>query len=311
MVNNSIISKEGKNTALYRIFTGNSSLSSTSYLAPSKFKIGINNSDLLITDTNLTYPVPVEAGTLCDSGANTFTGTAGGSNSTANTTTYKETTGSADVTAQNLIANGTSASKTWTKASLTNAIVTTKPFALWLYIKDQTTLNKFLTAGTALEIRFRTTGDGATLYYSYTRTAAQLSLLWNWISSNTANVSTLTAGAGGPPSGTINEAVIIITTNNATDTFAAGDVIYDALRQWDYADTLFSFSSGYPTFDTSLVETNVRGYLSSVQALGFLIDGITTVNEDTTPKTMNLAKMEGDSKSNADEFAFIFVNNIE
>lgn len=310
MVNNSIITTEGKNTLLYRAFTENANLSATSNLAPSRFKVGIDNSDVLISDTNLTYAVPISAGTICDDGSNAFTGSAGGDNTTDNTTTYKEVTGTTDNTSQNMIANGTDSAKIWTKASLTSAIVSTKPFALWLYIKDQTTLDKFLTAGTAFEVIFRTTGDAANKYYSYTRTKAQLSLLWNWISSNTALVSSLTTGAGGAPSGTINECMIIINTNNSTDTFVAGDVLYDALRQWASTDLVKAFSTSYPTFDTSLIQTTIRCYLTSLEGLGFYINSVGLFNQDTTPKTMNLAKMEGDSKSITDEFAFVIVNRV-
>lgn len=315
MVNNSIITTDGKNTLLYRGFTNNGSLSAVSNLSPELFKIGINNADITISDTILTFSVPVTTGTINDTGANTLTGSTGGDNTTDNIVTFKQATGTTDNKAQNLIANDTNVSKIWTKASLTSAIVTTKPFALWFYIKgnaltDTTTYDKFKTTGTALEIRFRTTGDAANKYYSYPRTKAQITYGWNWITSNTVLVSALTEGAGGVPSGAINELVIIVTTNNATDTFVAGDVIYDVLRQWATSDLVKVFTTGYPSFDTSLNQTTIRCYLNSLEGLGFLIDSFALVNQDTVPKIMNIVKMEGQSKSITDEFLFIVVNRI-
>ena len=310
MTNNSIITTDGKNALLYRAFTVNASLSATSNLAPTVFEVGISNNDITVSDTSLTFPIPISTGTICDAGNNSFTGSLGGTNSTNNTTTYKEVTGTSDNTSQNLIANNSSVSKTWTKAALTASLVSSKPFAAWFYIKDATTLSKFLSSGTALELRFRTTGDAANKYYSYTRTAAQLTVLWNWVSSNTANVSTLTLGAGGAPSGALNEAVIIITTNNATDTFIAGDVLYDALRQWSASDLIKAISAGYPTFDTATKSVTIRCYLNSLEALGFYLNSLALYNQDTAPKITNLTKINGESKSITDEFAFTIVNRV-
>ena len=43
--------------------------------------------------------------------------------------------------------------------------------------------------------------------------------------------------------------VIKITTNNATDEFVAGDVIYDLLRTLTYADTVKDYVTDYPLID--------------------------------------------------------------
>jgi hypothetical protein len=310
MVSNSIVTNDGKNIMLYRAFTANTSLSASSNLAPTKFKVGIDQADVTVADTDLTIPVLIGNGTVNDNGANVFTGSLGGTTSTINTSTYKQGSATGDNSSQNLLANGTNVSKVWTKAALTNAMVLTKPFSAWIYILDATTLAKFATAGTALEFRFRTTGDGATLYKSYTRTAAQLTQGWNYITSGSTLVSGLTNGAGGPPSGTINECVILITTNISTDAFITGDVVYDLLRQWAAADVLGSYSSGYPSFNTSSKQVTIRCYLNSLQASGFLINSLGLFNEDTAPKSMNLAKFSAESKSDSDEFAFVMVNRV-
>jgi len=192
MANDSIKTTKGKNVMLYRAYTENADLSSTEYLAPSKAKLGINNGTPLIADTNIDYPIPYANGTVNDDGSNTLTGSSGGDNSTDNTTTYKLGAGTSDNTAQNLIANNTSATKIWTISDLSSAgtnITITEPFAIWFYIKDSTALAKFKSSGTCLEIKL---GSDSSNYYSQTWTVADLAVGWNWITSNLTNVEDLT-----------------------------------------------------------------------------------------------------------------------
>lgn len=310
MENGSIFTANEKKKLVYRNYTANGSLSATLYLVATKFKVGIKNGTPNIADTNLDYAVPITDGTVNDPGDNNFAGTGGGDASTDNTTYFKEGAGVTDATAQNLIANDTSVTKTWTLNPLDANVVTTKPFALWLRITDAAALAKFKSSSTALEIRFRTNGDGATLYYSYVRTQAQLAVGWNWVSSNTALVSALTEGAGGAPSGNIDEFVIIVTTNNATDEFVTSDVVYDLLRQWATSDLIKSFVTGYPTLDLVNFEATTRCYLTSTEALGFNINGTGVFNEDSSVLMLSEDTMGADSKSSTDEFVYVLVDRV-
>ena len=150
-----------------------------------------------------------------------------------------------DDTAQNLIANNTNATKIWTIADLSSLgtnITQTQPFGLWIFIKDTTTLAKFITSGTALEIKL---GSDSSNYFSFTVTAANLATGFNWITSNTVNVEDLTET--GTVSGNVDTFIIEITTNNATDTFVAGDVVYDLLRQWAPSDLVKNMETGFPS----------------------------------------------------------------
>ncbi len=168
MANGSLINKTGKNIMLNRANTANGDLSATLYLAPTVFKIGINNETPALTDTDLDFAVPIENGTVCDNGDNELTGSSGGDNSTDNTDTFKEGAGEADVVSQNLIANNTSVTKIWTIADLSalgTNVTQTEPFALWLYIKDATALAKFKTSGTCLEVKL---GSAVGDYFSKT-----------------------------------------------------------------------------------------------------------------------------------------------
>lgn len=265
-----------------------------------RFKIGIGTTAPSISDTALEIAIPISDGTVNDNGDNTLTGSSGGDNTTDNTTTFKEGAGVTDDTAQNLIANNTNDTKIWTIANLaalgTN-ITGTEPFGKWLFIKDSTELAKFLTAGTALEIKL---GSDASNYFSFTRTAAQLTTGFNWITSNTVNVEDLTET--GTVSGNIDTFIIEITTNNATDTFVAGDVVYDLLRQWATTDLVKNVESGFPSYNSSTKEITDRMVLSLTEANGFPISEILIENLSNTGWSRDT--ITPFSKSNTEELRF-------
>lgn len=280
-------------------------LGTSSEATISRFKIGIGTTAPSISDTALEIAIPISDGTVNDDGSNLLTGSSGGDNSTDNTTTFKEGAGQVDVTAQNLIANNGNASKIWTIANLAAAGVVmsaTEPYGLWLYIKDATALAKFLTAGTTLSIKFRTNGDGATLFYEDTFTASQLAVGWNWITSNTTAVNGLAVGGGGAPSGVLNEFVITITTNNATDTFVAGDVVYDLLRQWATTDLVKNIETTYPSYNSSTKEITSRCVLTLSQANGFPLTEILIENVDGSGWSRDTFTLF--SKSSSEELRF-------
>ena len=281
------------------------------YTVPSLFMIGRNNSTPTTSSTGLDTPIPITDGTLIDPGSNSFTGSLGGTNTTSNTSLYKPGMSLSDNTGQNLLANGSSVSKVWTKTGLTNNFVTTKPFGLWLYIKDSTTLAKFKSSSTALEIRI---GSDASNYYYRTFTASTLTTGWNWITSNTTLVSALSTV--GTPGGTLNTFIIVITTNNATDTFAAptnptAEVVYDMARQWASTDTQKAFVSGYPSIDEVNMIVEIRGYIVSTEMNGFDFNSVALKNTDGTPIVSDIDVFSpAESKSDTDEFSIILKNQL-
>lgn len=303
MTNGSTLNTNHKQTALHRTYTDLVDISATQYLNPTKFKVGINNGTPNVGSSDLDYAVPISDGTTNDDGSNTLTGSNGGDNSTDNTTTYKAGGGNTDVTAQNLIANDTSVTKTWTIGDLSSAgtiIDATQPFALWLKIEDATQLAKFSIAGTALEVKL---GSDSSNYYSKTFVATDLAVGWNWITSNTTNVNALTET--GTVSGDVDTFIVEITTNNATDTFTTGNVIYDLLRQWAPSDLIKSFETGFPSLDYPKLQATIRMFLSTVEANGFDLNGLATFNEESTPKMTGEDTYPAESKSSTDEFAYI------
>ena len=295
-MSNSFITTKGNEIILKRAYTETADLSATEYLAPSKFKVGVNSSTYSISSTDLTHAIPITDGTVLDDGTNTLTGTTGADNSTDNIVRFKPVPGIAtpDLTAQNLNSNATSATKIWTIAALSTSATATQYTGCWIYIKDQTTLDYFVSA----EVKI---GSDTSNYYSKTYVVADLTIGWNWLDLQVLNTNTET----GTVTGAIDTLIIEIITNNATDNWTDADVIYDLLRQWEDSDLIGDFISGYPLFDLTNLEVEIQSFLNSVQGNGFDIDSVALFNEDTTQLMHSLGTINNSSKSNTDEFTFI------
>lgn len=294
---NAIVTDGGRSIMLYRANTENNDLSLTQYLPLSRLVPGINGSTPNVADNTINQPVPIEDGDTIDDGSNNFTGSNGGDNSTDNTTTFKEGAGNTDGTAQNLIANNTSATKTWT-LTLTTFPNTTDYTAPWFYIKDAAALAKFLSSGTCLEIKL---GSDSSNYYSETYEASDLAVGWNFL--NIGNLASLTET--GTVTGDIDTFIIEITTNNATDEFVAGDVVYDLLRQWTDADTQSEFRAGFPSIDFNTLTVTREVLIGTTKLNGFFVNNWLWQNLDSTPIGGAIALVDGDSKSSTDQWKII------
>lgn len=299
MTNISLKTTTGKVNDVYRSYTPNADLSSTERLPPTKIEFGILQTGSSIGSTSLNYPIPIADGTVNDDGSNTLTGSSGGDNSTDNTITFKPGANVTDDTSQNLIANSSSASKIWAISNLaTSGVVVdkTKRLGVWLYILDSTALNKFASSGTCLEFKI---GSDASNYYSITYEASDLSTGWNWLGTNKENLEDQTeTGTVGTP---IDYFEIEITTNNATDTFTAGDVVYDLLRTFDIDDVRVVFDSGYPTINTTTATATIQKTLGLAAANGFDINSCAFWNEDSAPKVHSIHQFTAKSKTDTEE----------
>lgn len=306
MATGTTITTNGRKSILYRAYT--TTPSTTEYLPPSQIKVGIDNQTPNIADTDLSNPIPIENGTVNDDGQQTMTGSNGADNTTDNTTTFKEGVSLTDDTAQNLITNATSASKTWTISNLASAgnnVIAAEPFGLWIYIKDATTLGYLASVGTAIEIKL---GSDVSNFYSLTLEDGDVVVGWNWINSGSTNVEDLTET--GTVSGNIDTFIIEITTNNATDSWNSADVVYDLLRQWDSADLLLDFETDYPSVDLTNLEVTMKAKITSEKAAGFNLDGIGWFNEDTSPLMTDESTITNDSKGDTDEWVVTKVNRL-
>ncbi len=303
MATGSTITNLGIDIIMDRLITAVPTLSTIS-----QFQVGVGTTTPAVADTALEIAVPIDNGTVNDNGDNTLTGSSGGDNTTDNTTTFKQGAGLSDATAQNLIANSSNATKIWTisdLSSLGNNITQTLPFGLWIFILDQTALDKFITSGTALEIKL---GSDSSNYFSLTKTAANLTTGFNWITSNTVNVEDLTET--GTVSGNVDTFIIEITTNNATDTFVAGDVVYDLLRTWAPSDLVKNMESGFPSDDTTAKEVTSRMVLLSTEANGFPITELGVFNTDGTIQIYSHDVITSRDKIDTVEIRFVQIDRF-
>lgn len=311
MANDSIITTNGKNTILYRAYTVNASLSGTTNLAPTQFKVGISGSAPNISNTDLNVAVPIDNGTVLNNGANIMSGSIGANNSTANTTTYKQGASQTDVTAQNLMSGSTNVLRLWSIDALSGSgsdAIISHYFGFWLYIKDATVLAKITNSsgsGSAVELRL---GDDQLNYYYRDWTKAELATGWNWLHSNGGSVGGL------PTIGTVSGSAeyfgLAITSGTSTDVYTTGDIIYDLLRQWDDDDLVKDFQSGYPTFDTTNIQVEQRCYLTTLQASGWNLNDLGIYNKDTSILMTGEDKFGTESKSDTDEFAYVVIDRI-
>lgn len=297
MATGTTITDVGRTIILNRLYS-----SSPTKTIPDYFKVGISNATPSTGSTDLDVPVPITAGTVNDTCEDAFTGSGGGSNTTDNTSIFKEGAVTSDDTAQNLITNTASATKTWTITPDTN-FTGTYMFGCWLYIADATTLAYFLSSGTCLEIRF---GSDASNYYSLTYTAADLSTGWNWIHSGGQAINALTET--GTVTGNIDTLVVVITTNNATDSWSSGDVIVDLFRTYQSSDLIKQAETNYPSLDTTNFEATTRFRLGPNEASGFSINSIGVFNSDG--EMFAEITMEANDKTDNDEFIIIPVDRI-
>jgi len=301
MATGSLSTRQQKKALLYRAYT--SSPTDTQYDPPEDIAVGINGTTPSENDTDLAVNVPIEDGTVNDDGSNQLSGVDGGDNTTDNTSTYKQGAGATENTAQNLIANDTDTNKAWhiTDLSVAGVICDGDDYtSIWLYIKDATALAK-LTTSDAVEVKL---GSTITDYYSKKWDAADIAVGWNFLTLGVLNTNTET----GTVAGDIDVLIIEINTNNATDEFVAGDVVYDLLRQWESTDLVKAFSAGYPSLDLINLEVTMKATLLSSEANGFLLDSAGTKNNDSY--LMDLHVHSSESKSTTDEFVYTIKDRI-
>ena len=300
MVNNSLINDEGLGIIFDRAFN-----SSSTFTVPTNNSFGVVQADVTTSTTSLSKIVPLLDGVTNDDGSNAFTGSSGGDNSTDNTSVFKEGGGNTDVTAQNLIANDTNADKIWVISDLSVAgtvIDGSKYWGFWLYIKDAAALAK-LSAG-ALQVRF---GSDSGNYYWFGFASSYFSVGWNWVSTNTVVNSGTESGSVGSP---IDYFYLKISTNNVTDTFVAGDVVYDLLRTWSLSDTLLALDSGYPNIDGSTFNVTYQYTVTAEKGNGYPLTGSLEQNTDASILTYGISKFPSKSKSSTDRFIFKYVDRL-
>ena len=299
MATTSVINNNKKKIYLYRGNTANDELYENQYRPDSQFKVGITNPDASATSIDLKMPINITEDTINDDGNINLTGSVGGENTTDNTTIFKHGPGAYDNIAQNLLTNTTSTDKIWTASVV--ELEPEKFLGLWIYISDATALGKI---NEDINIKLRNSGDTENYYYELNFNKGDLETGWNFISSYPTKIEDLETGSSGAPTGAINELIIKVVTENASDNFSEGDLVYDLLKSYTIDNIFKSFISGYPIIDLGNLEVEARAFLSTIEANGFFLNSFATFNDDDVPLMTSEETFAGESKSNIDEFTF-------
>lgn len=290
MVNGGVITNNGFKIIMDRTWHADGA---TTYTAPTKFKVGVGNSEVSITDTDIDTPIPItgtEVVDACDSTSGWSAGT--DSAVSLNTTRYKEGTGSLSLAKSGTAGTVMSMSKTTTSRDF----ATSKYLWLWVYIADLTDL---VSSGTAVVVRFGS--DGSNYYYKNVDISS-LAAGWNYITFSSA---TATGTTGTPTIGSCDYTYIAFNTDLAADTIAADRVLVDDLKLASDDDYAKAFETGYPAVTETTKEVEVQCYLASTQAYGHEINGFGIVNTDASPILFSEDTFTGESKSQTDEFLFV------
>jgi len=283
----------GRNILLNRLY-----LDAPTYTAPSKFKVGIESVTPTVNDNDLTRAVPILPSNVmdtCESISGWFPNLT--NTNTLNTTSYKTGTG-----AINLVKNDITSVDCNSLRGITAVDFTAKTYYGFFYLS--TSIYAILEPTTAaVEIRI---GIDSSNYYQFTRTKAQLSAGWNTISFTSSTAVTV----GTPTITACTYLSVGYYTSTITDITIDGDFIYDNLVLANAASYTKIFVSGYPSFNLATNEATIRCYLSSVEAIGYLIDSFGLFNTDIAPLMSETDTFGGESKSQKDEFALIKVVRV-
>ena len=161
--------------------------------------------------------------------ATTGWGASPGDSISLNTTTYQEGSG-----AINFIKGTIARIYSWMYKTITSVNVTGQTIKLWIYIKDQTTLNKI----SFVNVRLYSTYDTAAKWGSILN--ADLAVGWNLFSKHINDFNDI----GIPDITAITTLRVQVYTNNASDTISEGNLIYDFYRAGDYSPSSIIDLSG-------------------------------------------------------------------
>ena len=258
------------------------------------FQVGIGSTAPTSTDTSMETKVPIVNTELVDS-CDSITGFVDSADMTitVNTTTFKQGTGSL-----NLTKDGTSSTDASTVKTVTSLDFTSKEIELWYYVLDTTTLNLHETTD-CITINY---GSDSSNYYVWTKNKADLSVGWNRIGLlTTSNVDSTT---GTPSLTAMDYFKILITATSTGATWSAGAVAMDDIKIVSSDDYTKVDESGYPTVDYTTLTAELRSRINTVQAVGYPLTEVGFLNTDGTPLLGIRATFSAISKTLTDEVIF-------
>jgi len=285
-----MITDSGLKLALNRIHK-----TTPDYTPVSLIKLGTNQNSADIGATNLDLPIPITNTVVasCDSTTNWAASTDG--SLTQNNTIYKKNS------SLNLIKSGTNHTGiSYYNQSLASNDFTNKTLYGWIYIKDDTTLNKL----ESVYIRYG--NDYDTNYYSKEYNVGNLTTGWNVLYMST-NDSTEVGSVNLSACDSLN---IYLSTILVSDTFIAGDIIIDEFVLATESNLTKGMDLGYPLIDEDKLEVSYEFTIDLNEANGFGISGLGTFNTDANPLMQDIFKFPIISKNSTDEIIFTIKNRL-
>lgn len=292
-----VITSTGKNLMWKRLY-GAASISQVD-----KFRIGVSSTTPNTGDTDVNSLVPITPQLIntCDTPGD-WTKSADAIVPTTNTDSYKEGYGITDKTSLNIGKSGTTEAFIYYYDTVAIDMSGTKPYMwAWLNVKDAATLAKI----TNVQLYVREAAN-----YRYWETSgATLSVGWNLLS--TGVFTSFSGESGTPPDlSAIDKVELRVNVTNAATTVTLGDLGMDFFH-WDlYANTDGSVLSGYPTYNTGENKATFRGFISSVQALGYELAEVAEFNDDTTPQIFSHDTFTAFEKTSEVEIHFILIHEL-
>ena len=296
MTSGGLITTSGKTIMLDRTYNGSPTRSEVTV-----FKVGTGTTATTLSDTDLETPAPISGEDIVDDCE-----TADWTDSANMTTTLNTTTFKTSVSSINLTKDAGASAEAETHKTTTSVNFTTSPeFSIWIYVIDATALAK-LAVTDAIVIRFGTDNSN---YYEWKKDNADLVAgQWNLLDGLTA--------ANGTEVGTVTPATmeyteIEMTALSSATVWSDGDFMMDDIKIIATADYTKTFELGYPTLDYNTLQATIRTRLSTVNSNGYAITEFGVFNTDGTALMESRDIFTAISKSSDDELIFIAKTTID
>ena len=287
-----ILTDSGKVNILKRAFLDTPNTNNVS-----DFKVGIAQTNLNVGSTDLTTPIPITGTETINDCSTTTNWTAG----TSDTVTYQTDKYVFGAGALEINKIGTAVGTCYANASVTNLDFTDKDLWIPVYVSD--TLYDNLKYTNSLHIRY---GSDSTSYY--TKTVNKINLTadsWNWI-----NFSDSVASTGSPVTGSCDYLRVGFLASNASYVTGTTGFAFDKSYLAGTTDYIKTITASYPTVDETNLEAVVDCRLGANDAVGFNLDSLAIVNDDSIRKMIIQNNFNDESKSSTDEFVFRVKNRI-
>ena len=297
MTSGGLITNSGKSIMLDRTYNGSPTRSEVTV-----FKVGTGTTATVISDTDLGTPVPIDGEDVVDNCETADWTDSADMTTTLNTTTFKTSISSLNLTKDAGTAVLASTYKTTTSVNFTNS----PEFSIWIYVINTAALAKLETTD-AITIRFGTDNSN---YYIWTKDNADLVAgQWNLIDGLTALNADSETGTVTPA--TMAYTYIGLTATGTAITWSDGDFMMDDIKIIATADYTKAFESGYPTLNYTTLEATIRTRLSTTNSNGYAISEFGVFNTDGTALMESRDIFTAISKTSDDELIFIAKTTID